>query len=101
MHASSVDLSKTLVALGKLSGPPTAPVFVPTPNHSHVVDNSRVNTGPIWWEVRPVLVMNQSDWPTADGSSGITSAKEMDAVEAAGPEPLKLALTSSSSLARV
>ena len=84
MHASSVDLSKTLVALGKLSGPPTAPAFVPTPNHSHVVDNSRVNTGPIWWEVRPVLVMNQSDWPTADGSSGITSAKEMDAVEVAG-----------------
>jgi len=49
-----------------------------------VVDNSRVNTGPIWWEVRPVLVMFQSDWPAADGSSGITSSKEMDDVEAAG-----------------
>src|ERR1051326_667181 len=74
MHASSVDLSKTLVALG-LTGPPAAPVFVPTPNHSHVVDNSRVNTGDIWWEVRPVLVLQQSDWPAADGSSGITSSK--------------------------
>lgn len=84
MHASSVDLSKTLVALGKLPGPPTAPIFVPTPNHSHLVDNSRVNTGPIWWEVRPVLIMNQSDWPAADGSSGITSAKAMDDAEAAG-----------------
>jgi len=83
MHASSVDLSKTLFALGK-SSPPTAPVFVPTPNHSHVVDNSRVNTQPIWWEVRPVLVMNQADWPAADGSSGITSSKAMDAAEAAG-----------------
>jgi hypothetical protein len=83
MHASSVDLSKTLFALGK-TGPPTAPVFVPTPNHSHVVDNSRVNTQPIWWEVRPVLVMSQSDWPAADGSSGITSARVMDAAEAAG-----------------
>src|SRR5215467_3947425 len=81
MHASSVDLSKTLVALGKMSGPPTMPVFVPTPNHSHIVDNSRVNTGPIWWEVRPVLVMNQLDWPAADGSSGITSSKIMDDVE--------------------
>jgi len=48
MHASSVDLSKVLVALGKTAGPPSAPVFVPTPNHSHVVDNSRVNTGAIW-----------------------------------------------------
>ncbi len=83
MHASSVDLSKTLQALGK-TGAPTAPVFVPTPNHSHVVDNSRVNTGEIWWEVRPVLVMSQSDWPAADGSSGITSASKMDDAEAAG-----------------
>jgi hypothetical protein len=83
MHASSVDLSVTLASLG-LTGPPAAPVFVPTPNHSHVVDNSRVNTRDIWWEVRPVLVMQQSDWPTADGSSGITSSKLMDEAEAAG-----------------
>jgi hypothetical protein len=83
MHASSVDLSVTLNALGK-TGKPTAPVFVPTPNHDHVVDNSRVNTTPIWWEVRPVLIMDQSDWPAADGSSGITSASAMDDAEAAG-----------------
>jgi hypothetical protein len=83
MHASTVDLSELLFATGK-TGAPTAPVFLPTPNHSHVVDNSRVNTGPIWWEVRPVLVMSESDWPTADGSSGITSSKQMDDVEAAG-----------------
>jgi hypothetical protein len=81
MHSSTVDLSKTLFALGK-TGPPTAPVFVPTPNHSHVVDDKRVNTQPIWWEVRPVLVMSQSDWPAADGSSGITSVRVMDDVEA-------------------
>src|SRR5215467_10569050 len=84
MHASSVDLSVTLAALGKAPNPPIAPIFVPTPNHSHVVDNSRVNTGDIWWEVRPVLVMDQRDWPTADGTSGITSSTIMDDVEAAG-----------------
>ena len=84
MHSSSVDLSKVLIALGKLSGPPTAPVFVPTPNHSHIVDNSRVNTRPIWWQVRPVLILHQSDWPSADGSTGITSAEAMDDAEAAG-----------------
>jgi hypothetical protein len=83
MHASSVDLSVTLAALGK-TGPPTMPVFVPTPNHDHVVDNSRVNTTPIWWEVRPVLILDRSDWPAADGSSGITSSKAMDDAEAAG-----------------
>jgi hypothetical protein len=84
MHASSVDLSQTLVALGKIPSPPTAPIFVPTPNHSHVVDNSRVNAQPIWWEVRPVLILHRSDWPSADGSSGITSSKAMDDAEAAG-----------------
>jgi hypothetical protein len=49
-----------------------------------VVDNSRVNSLPIWWEVRPVLILHQSDWPAADGSSGITSSKAMDDAEAAG-----------------
>jgi hypothetical protein len=83
MHASSVDLSVTLAALGK-TGPPTAPIFLPTPNHSHVVDDEFINTRPIWWEVRPVLIMDQSDWPTADGTSGITSSEKMDAAEAAG-----------------
>lgn len=83
MRASSVDLAQLLFAIGK-TGRPTAPVFVPTPNHSHIVDNSRVNTGPIWWEVRPVLIMSPGDWPTADGSSGITSVKAMDDAEAAG-----------------
>ena len=82
MHASSVDLSVLLTKPG--APPPTAPMFVPTPNHSHVVDNDFVDTGAIWWEVRPVLVMFQSDWPAADGSSGITSSKEMDDAEAAG-----------------
>lgn len=84
MHTSSLDLSKVLVALGKIPGPITAPIFVPTPNHTHVTDNSDVNTNPVWWEVRPVLILNQSDWPAADGSSGITSAKVMDEAEAAG-----------------
>jgi hypothetical protein len=83
MHSSSVDLSVTLNMLG-LTGRPTAPIFVPTPNHSDVVDNSRVNTGDSWWEVRPVLVLQQSDWPAADGSSGMTSSRIMDDAEAAG-----------------
>jgi len=84
MHASSVDLSQVLVALGKSPGPATMNVFVPTPNHSHVVDNSRVNTGAIWWQVRPVLILDRDDWPSADGTSGITNSKAMDDAETAG-----------------
>lgn len=90
MHASSVDLSTTLFALGQagiIKPPPpqpSMPIFVPTPNHSHVIDNSRVNAQPIWWEVRPVLVFDEADWPAPDGTSGITSSSIMDDVEAAG-----------------
>jgi len=84
MHASSVDLSVLLAGMPGIPNPPTGSIFVPTPNHSHVVDNSRVNAGAIWWEVRPVLINHPQDWPTPDGSSGITSSKEMDDAEAAG-----------------
>ena len=84
MHASSVDLSVLLAGMPGIPNPPSRPVFLPTPNHSHVVDNSRVNTRAIWWEVRPVLIMDPQDWPTPDGSSGITSSTAMDAAEAAG-----------------
>jgi hypothetical protein len=84
MHASRIDLSVALAALGKIPSPPASNIFVPTPNHSHVVDNGLVNARAIWWEVRPILVMDQGDWPSADGSSGITSARKMDAAEAAG-----------------
>lgn len=84
MHASSVDLSVLLAGLDRAPNPPTGPIFVPTPNHSHVIDNSRTNTGPIWWQVRPVLVMDPADWPSADGKQGITSSKAMDAAEEAG-----------------
>jgi hypothetical protein len=83
MHSSTVDLGTALVALKKLP-PPAKNIFVPTPNHSHVVDNDLVNSKAIWWEVRPVLVTNPSDWPPQDGSSGITSVTKMDEAEKAG-----------------
>jgi hypothetical protein len=84
MHASSVDLSVLLAGMPGIPNPPKHPIFVPTPNHDHIVDNSRVNARPIWWEVRPVLIMDSRDWPTADGSTGITSSRAMDQAEAAG-----------------
>ena len=84
MHASSVDLSVLLAGMPGIPNPPKGPIFVPTPNHDHVIDNSRVNAKPIWWEVRPILVMDPKDWPAPDASSGITSSKIMDDVEAAG-----------------
>jgi hypothetical protein len=83
MHASRVDLGPVLVKLGYLPSPP-ANVFVPTPNHSHIVLNQDVKIRAIWWQVIPVLVLDRGDWPPADGSSGITSFSKMKEAEEDG-----------------
>jgi len=84
MHASTVDLGKVLVALGKLPAPATN-VFLPTPNHSHVIANARANTEKaIWWEVEPVLVTDPADWPDQDGDFGITSVRKLHQAEQRG-----------------
>lgn len=83
MHASTEDLGKVLVALGKVPGPATN-VFVPTPNHTHVITNADANQSAIWWEVIPVLVTDPADWPTANGSSGITSVADVRKAEREG-----------------
>jgi hypothetical protein len=84
MHASRVDLAPVLAALGLIANPPTANVFVPTPNHSHLLADSDINQGAEWWQVLPVLVLNQNAWPPQDGSSGITSVAALKAAEKAG-----------------
>lgn len=84
MHASRIDLAPVLAALGLINNPPTANVFVPDPNHSHVLADGDINDPAIWWQVIPVLVLKQSDWPPQDGSSGITSVKALQAAEKAG-----------------
>jgi len=83
MHASRVDLGLALEQLGLLP-PPPANFFAPTPNHSHVILTTDVNLKPIWWEVLPVLVFDAGDWPSQDGSSGITSKEKLVAAEQAG-----------------
>ena len=83
MHASRLDLALVLAELG-FTGPPTANIFVPTPNHSHILIDADINFPPVWWQVIPVLVTNQSDWPTQDGKSGITSYDDLLAAKAAG-----------------
>lgn len=84
MHASRVDLAPVLASLGYIANPPTANVFVPTPNHSHVLDDSDISLKQEWWQVIPVLVMQQSDWPPQDGSTGITSVAKLQSAEQAG-----------------
>lgn len=48
MHSSTDDLGKVLVALGKLPAPATN-VFLPSPNHSHVITNAYATQSAIWW----------------------------------------------------
>lgn len=83
MHASRLDLGPVLVKLGFLP-PPATNVFVPSPNHSHVVLGIDVNLQAVWWQVIPVLVLDQTDWPDEDGTTGLTSVVKIQAAEKAG-----------------
>jgi hypothetical protein len=83
MHASRIDLGKLLVAL-KYLPPPVTNVFLPSPNHSHVLLDQDISIKAIWWQVIPVLVLKASEWPTQDASSGITSYVKLQAAEKAG-----------------
>ena len=84
MHASRVDLFPALAALGKVPGKPKQNIFVPTPNHSHIVNDDHVTTNPIWWQVITVLVFSPQQWPNEAGTSGITSSALLQKAEAAG-----------------
>ncbi len=83
MHASRLDLGPALVALGLVKGP-AQNIFVPTPNHSHVVIRPDVNVKAIWWQVIPILVLDRSDWPSAAGGRGLTSFVAIQAAIKAG-----------------
>lgn len=83
MHAQRLDLGPALVALGYLP-PPVANVFVPSPNHSHVLANDDVTKAAEWWQVVPILVLHQSDWPNKEGTTGITSEAAVNAAVKAG-----------------
>jgi hypothetical protein len=84
MHASRIDLAVLLGDLGLTANPPTANIFVPTPNHSHVLLKQDINLPAIWWQVVPVLVMDESDWPNQEGTSGLTSFAAIESAINAG-----------------
>ncbi|MBF6559078.1 MAG: hypothetical protein IVW56_02220 [Candidatus Binataceae bacterium] len=83
MHASRLDLWPVLSALGKVSGTPTN-IYLPTPNHSHVINVDEFQPTPVWWQVVTVLVYNQSDWPSADGKSGISTLSALRKAQGTG-----------------
>jgi hypothetical protein len=84
MHASQLDLFPVLSALGKIPAEPKQNIFVPTPNHDHLIHAQDINDPEIWWQVITVLVTDPQDWPNKEGTSGITSFNKLRAAEAAG-----------------
>jgi hypothetical protein len=84
MHASRIDLAPVLAALGYIANPPTSNVFVPDPNHSHLLLSTQINQAAEWWQVIPVLVKNKSYWPSKDGTKGITSYAALQSAEQSG-----------------
>jgi hypothetical protein len=81
MHTSQIDLGPVLSQLGLV--PQGTAVVTPTINHSHIIDQ-QLHTKPIWWQVVSVLITDPSAWPTADGTSGVTSLEKLRQAQARG-----------------
>jgi hypothetical protein len=88
MHGDLIDLYPALVALGKLppasSSNPAMNVFVPLPNHSHIINMVTNQPNPVWWQIIVDNVTNPDAWPSADGSTGITSLCDLRSAQSAG-----------------
>lgn len=84
MHANEIDIAPLLAKLGYIPAPPTANIFVPLPNHDHLLASTDISVAPEWWQVIPTLVLNPADWPNAAGTSGITSISALEASIHAG-----------------
>lgn len=84
MHAPTVDVFPTLAAQGKVPPSPAMNILIPSPNHDHIIDDEVTETGPIWWQIISVSIFDPSDWPALDGSSGITSVKQLKEAEQLG-----------------
>jgi hypothetical protein len=80
MHTNQLDLGPVLASLGKV--PPNTNVFLPTVNHSHIIEGK--NFGAIWWQVVTVLVTDPSAWPDLNGTKGMTSVDALRAAQKAG-----------------
>ncbi|MGC8518633.1 MAG: hypothetical protein ACP5P4_08915 [Steroidobacteraceae bacterium] len=84
MHGDKIDLFPLLAGLGKVAATPKQNIFVPLPDHDHLVRRNAIKTSPEWWQIVTVLVTEPSYWPTADGASGITSFAKLKQAESDG-----------------
>jgi hypothetical protein len=79
MHTNRLDLGPVLAKMGKVA--PKTNVFVPAPNHSHILDET--DKPPVWWQVISVLVTDPSVWPNEEGTKGINSIDALRKAQAA------------------
>lgn len=84
MHGNKIDVFPLLAKLGKVPATPKQNIFVPLPDHDHLVANDAIKTPQEWWQVITVLVTEPSYWPNREGTSGITSFAKLEQAESDG-----------------
>jgi hypothetical protein len=60
-HTNTIDLGRVVGGILHLTQ-----VRLPTPNHSHIIDNA--DYGRVWWKVIVELVVDPSVWPDKNGN---------------------------------
>lgn len=79
MHTDTTDLGPLLTALGL--EPKGTNLYVPLPDHDHLLTNKTVSQKQEWWQVIVVLVENPAAWPNESGTTGITSVAKLRAAQ--------------------
>jgi hypothetical protein len=75
MHPLQLNLGPVLAELALV--PKGTNLYVPIVNHDHLLPDSTINQSEEWWQVIVVLVSDPKAWPSADGSTGITSVAKL------------------------
>ena len=82
MHPTQIDYAQLLSEVRPDLFAGLANLDLPLVNHSHIIRGK--NFKPIWWQIKVVLVTDQSVWPDVNATKGLRSVDDITQAQAAG-----------------
>ena len=82
MHPTQIDYAQLLSEVRPDLFAGLANLDLPLVNHSHIIRGK--NFKPIWWQIKVVLVTDQSVWPDVNATTGLRSVDDITKAQAAG-----------------
>jgi hypothetical protein len=82
MHPTQIDYAQLLSEVRPDLFAGLKNLDLPLVNHSHIIGGKNFNAE--WWQLKVVLVTDQSVWPDVNGTTGLRSVADITAAQAAG-----------------